>query len=153
MSVALPFALVVLSVVFCYVVRESWWARYAPYLYFVPLFAFMAVCRFPLFGVDGGRGDGREVPAMLFAFALALNAWQMTAYPVRVFRESRDIGNALERMSNLENVRIDLCDYKGIAFNFLEYGCHFTVEELSDETVLFYYDRMRVEKVAIESGT
>lgn len=143
-SAALPIALVLLSAVFCCVIRESWWARYAPYLYFIPLYAFMALCRFPCFDE---KGRDRYVCALMLGSLLMLNSWQMAAYPVNTIRQSRGIAKELQQL-NGKDVQVTFGYAEGVAFNLYDNGCHLVATDSLDNGKPFYYKKLRIAETS-----
>jgi hypothetical protein len=112
----------------------------------------MTLCGFPHFCTSESHKSQGGAFAFVLATAMAINAWQMAVFSVNTFAGAHTISSGFERMSNAEDVRVRLGDCRGVAFNFLDYGCRFTVAEPSDNAAPFYYDKLRIETVQEESG-
>ena len=110
-------------------IKESWWARYAPYIYFIVLIAvYMLFC---------SKRKGIMCVAALYCLVLIFN----NCMPLKFFKQELDDAKAIEEgFDELKNAgMIEICNsnFEGVYYNFKDYGINYRVNnELINETGL-----------------
>lgn len=131
-------------VVSCALVKEFWWARYAPQLYFIPV-ASLILSEFAF------KGKIKHIIQTILSVILILNlSCYIKAY-TRKFDDFKQVRNDLVELSKMSKVTLDF-DYinkpVGVYFNLKDYNINFNVESIEPEEdvrwLISWKVRMRV---------
>lgn len=111
-------------IILTFSIKESWWARYSPYLFFLVL---MALCSMLFSDVIFFKRIG-----ILYACLILINsAFYITKIPQRV-SVSKIIEMEMAEMRKEELVHVTNSVFSGVYFNMLDRGVRFTVEDQAD---------------------
>lgn len=115
--------LVAVNMCLCLVIAESWWARYAPYIYFTALIGIF-------FFLDSSHQGRSKKPWIalktIFCAVLLANSLIFTMRLPDAWRYSRLIHNKISALSAYHNVEVETQRYLGIYFNFEDLRVHYT---------------------------
>ncbi|MBR3994083.1 MAG: hypothetical protein IKI97_02255 [Clostridia bacterium] len=138
LSVFLPSTLLIL------IIKESWWARYSPFLWLVPVaalaFVFCCIRKINLYA---------KVPVLLFAvfllFTSVTNVGFFALYPKMALDRTSDIKDnftCLSVISRDSNVKIAFATYAfyGIEYNLKDNGINYTIVAQIEGDGLDIYD-------------
>lgn len=99
----------------CLVITESWWARYAPYIYFVALMG--------IYLLWDSKREGKVkklvvcLKVALFVLFLCNNLINLSRLPGE-WRRSVSVHNNLYELSSYQKVEVDVSGFLGTYFNF-----------------------------------
>ena len=117
----------------CLVISESWWARYAPYIYFIVLVALILLCvgkgeQAPEMGEKAakvGRKRSRLLAQVAFGVIFILLSVNNTFFlPYGIFPISANIKNEAVSLAKYGSVRMNFTYFPGLIFNYMDAGVH-----------------------------
>jgi|GEM_PF-2545574 len=107
------YAMVVMNLVVClaltFGIKESWWARYAPYIYFIPMIGLLVAAK-------SEKRLMRGVGAVL-AITLLLNSGLYVLPMKNLYARSMFINSYLEQMRSNDMMEVANKDFEGVYYN------------------------------------
>ena len=128
-------------------IQESWWARYSPYFYLVPLMAIMIL--FSMWNSQGkselgitGLGISIVLSAIIF-----FNSTYFMDYPINCRKETITIKENLAKVSEISksqrvNIKFFTYAYYGLEFNFRDYGINYKIVGRTTGELIPVYGKM-----------
>ena len=128
-------------------IQESWWARYSPYFYLVPLMAIMIL--FSIWNSQGkselgitGLGISIVLSAIIF-----FNSTYFMDYPINCRKETITIKENLTKVSEISksqrvNIKFFTYAYYGLEFNFRDYGINYKIVGRTTGELIPVYGKM-----------
>ena len=119
----------VVCVALMFGIKQSWWARYSPYIYLIVLVAvYMLLC---------SKRKNVLIIAALYCLVLLANNFVPLIYFKQEFDDSKAIEEGFAELKEAGMIEICNSYYEGVYFNFKDYGINYRVNnELINETGL-----------------
>lgn len=128
-------------------IQESWWARYSPYFYLVPLMALMIL--FSIWNNSSKKGFSLISFGILtiFSVIILLNSMYFIDYPINCRKETIKIKESLEMASEISknnriNIKFFTYAYYGLEFNFRDYGINYKIVGRTTKELIPVYGKM-----------
>lgn len=113
-------------------IQESWWARYSPYFYLVPIMAIMIL--FSMWNEYGKniKGIVGLAVSITLSFIMFVNSMYFVDYPINCYKETKIIKENLGMVSEISkerrvNIKFLTYAYYGLEFNFRDYGINYKI--------------------------
>lgn len=119
---------ILVSIFLCVVIKESWWARYAPYIYFLVVIALYLVIDF----VEDRQGTtitkkANTMAIILFSLITVNGISFAKQIPLELIR-SRMTDLQFMELSKSDEIYFDYGEYAGIYYNIKDAGIDITVD-------------------------
>lgn len=124
---------IILILGLCLIISESWWARYAPYIYFIVLTAMILLCVDAKGPTPGkrekaekkGKKQSRLLTQVVFGVMAILLAVNNTFFlPFGIFSTSEYLKSEAVSLTKYDTVRMNFKLLPGLLFNYLDAGVH-----------------------------
>lgn len=126
------YALVVINVLtsifLCIVIKESWWARYAPYIYFLVVIALYIVIEFCENRNSSKGGKRANVLAVVLFLLIVVNGMSFARQITTELIRSKMTDLQFRELAKVEEVYFDYGEYAGIYYNIRDAGLEITVD-------------------------
>lgn len=122
---------VILSVVLCLAISESWWARYAPYVYFLVIVALIVLCSptISAYVLQGrySKFAGKGLSIVLMCLCLINNGMFFPAE--NEIKTGEKINFEISALQGIDKVHIDFSGFPGRVFNYLDQSVPLVIDE------------------------
>lgn len=125
------FSLLLMNVLLCVAltigITESWWARYAPYIYFIVLIGLYII-------MDSKKKFVQRMGIGLSIIALFNSALFLKDIP-KEWKASQQISTSMKTLNNYKIVDVYTPSFSGIYFNLKDQGVYYKINsDLADDT-------------------
>lgn len=110
--------------VICGIISESWYAKYSPHVYFIPLIGLYFI-------LDSNRTYIAKYAGVFVSFVFLFNGLLFLWFVPEEIRQSKVLYNNIISMKQYETVLFDynsIGAYPGICFNLLDQNVHYQVD-------------------------
>jgi len=119
---------ILVSVFLCIVIKESWWARYAPYIYFLVVIALYVMIDFGESRRSTTVGKTANAIAGVLFLLIAVNGMSFAKQiPLEMVRSKMTELQFME-LAKSEKIYFDYGEYAGIYYNIQDAGIDITVD-------------------------
>ncbi|SHI31171.1 hypothetical protein SAMN02745229_02871 [Butyrivibrio fibrisolvens DSM 3071] len=117
--------ILLVSIALTFGIKESWWARYSPYIYAIVLmaaFVSMSSEKVPL-----------KIAAYIFVVLILFNNCLPLIHTKGYYKDSREADAFFEELTYQNEIEISNSEYKGVYFNFKDYGIYYRINSKLEE--------------------
>lgn len=122
--------LLALNVILSFSIAESWWARYAPYIYFIVLFGFFLIVN------TGAKSKGKWVKGgtVLLLLVFLTNNLLFLYGDIDQWKSSMHDQNSIRALRGYSKVEVYAETFPGLYFNLEDQGVRYSIKN-NDESV------------------
>ncbi len=125
-SFYLCFVNTAVNFIICFAISESWWARYAPYNYFVLLTGLYFILD-NVSHYDGRKKIATKTVATLISVLCIINSLLFLKGTSNGINYSRTINHMITELNTYDKIYIDCGTFPGACFNLLDAGVNYEI--------------------------
>lgn len=130
----------------CLLLKESWWARYTPCIYFLSLMGFYLIWEM----------KGKKLIRMtahIMAIVFLMNSMLFFLPLLGVLKNSRDVRDRMRSLAQHRLVYLDYSDFPGACFNVMDQGVFMKIDSMAADNDAFIELGYMGMKYMPEQGT